>query len=91
MAAQARLKDHGSDIEIEADVIAEGLGLSVIELQTEMREGRVISRCERGMGEDLGRVRLTFSFGRRQFQVIADDTGTFIKSSKINFGAQSTS
>ena len=86
MANAALLKDHGSDIEIKAEVIAEGLGLSTEMLQHEMRAGRVTSRCERGKGEDLGRLRLTFSFDRRQFQIITDEAGSLIKSSAINFG-----
>ncbi|MFC4272662.1 hypothetical protein GQF03_10595 [Sneathiella chungangensis] len=75
-----------SDIEVEAEVIANGLGMSVAKLQSEMRKGEVTSRVEQGMEEDQGRLRLTFSFDRRQFQIIADTEGRVIKSSSINFG-----
>lgn len=79
---------HGqeNDMVVEAEVVAHGLDLSVAKLQTEMRKGCVTSRSERGVGEDQGRFRLTFSYGHRQFQIITDAKGHVIKSSSINFG-----
>lgn len=79
------LKGQDKDIEIDAEVIANGLGLSVTKLQAEMRNRRVTSRFERGADEDQGRLRLTFSFDHRQFQMITDEMGRLIKSSSINF------
>lgn len=80
------LKGLDKDIEVDAEVIANGLGLSVAKLQAEMRNRRVTSRFERGVDEDQGRFRLTFSFDHRQFQMITDEKGSLIKSSSINFG-----
>ena len=37
-------------IEVEAGLIAEGLGLPVSQLKELIREGAITSRCERGVG-----------------------------------------
>lgn len=46
--------------QVEAELIAEGFGLTPDEVSRRMRDGRMTSRCEKGEGEDAGRWRLTF-------------------------------
>jgi hypothetical protein len=48
-------------IEVDARLIAEGLGLDVASLHELMRASKVTSLCERGVDNDLGLHRLTFS------------------------------
>jgi hypothetical protein len=73
-------------IEVEASVIAEGLGLSPSELHQQMREGRITSLSERGTGEDMGRHRLTFFSEHRRFRVVLDERGAIIQRSAVDFG-----
>lgn len=73
-------------IEVDASVIAEGLDLSLPQLQRQMRAGRVTSRSERGTGEDAGRHRLSFFSEHRRFRVIVDERGAIIQRSAVNFG-----
>jgi hypothetical protein len=42
--------------EVDAHVIAEGLGLGVASLQELMRASKITSLCERGVDNDLGLV-----------------------------------
>lgn len=50
----------GEGFQVEAELIAEGFGLTQDEVSRRMRDGRMTSRCEKGTGEDEGRWRLTF-------------------------------
>jgi hypothetical protein len=47
-------------VQIDAAIVAEGLGLAPSLLQEEMRAGRITSLVERGVDADSGRHRLTF-------------------------------
>ncbi|MDE4914684.1 DUF6522 family protein [Methylobacterium sp. 092160098-2] len=47
-------------VQIDATIIAEGLGIEPALVQARMREGRITIRHERGTDEDAGRQRLTF-------------------------------
>jgi Family of unknown function (DUF6522) len=50
----------GGEVTVEASYLAARLGLSVNRLRGEMRQRLVYSVVERGMGENAGRLRLTF-------------------------------
>ena len=52
------------------------LGLSVARLQAEMRRGIIYGVVERGMGEDVGRLRLTFRYGARAWTMVVQRDGT---------------
>jgi hypothetical protein len=67
---------HGDDVTVEATYLAARLGLSMDRLQTEMRRGIVYSVVERGMGEDSGRLRLTFRYRTRAWTVVVQRDGT---------------
>jgi Family of unknown function (DUF6522) len=56
---------EGEDATIEAGHLAAKLGLSVDRLRAEMRRGIVYGVVERGVGEDEGRLRLTFRYRAR--------------------------
>ena len=79
-----RIDDSG--IEIDAGIIAEGLGLDPAVLREHMREGRITSRCERGIGEDDGRWRLTFFSSTRRLRLVVDAAGRIEQRSMIDFG-----
>lgn len=79
-----RIDDSG--IEIDAGIVAEGLGLKPDLLRERMREGRITSRCERGVGEDEGRWRITFFSDNRRLRLVVDAAGRIEQRSVIDFG-----
>ena len=73
-------------VEIDALVIAEGLGLALPLLRQQMRAGKITSLSERGTGDDDGRHRLTFFSEHRRFRLVVDQSGAIIQRSTLNFG-----
>ena len=67
---------EGDEARIEAGVLAAKLGLSVDRLRAEMRRGIVYGTVERGIGEDAGRLRLTFRYRARSWTVVVEADGT---------------
>jgi Family of unknown function (DUF6522) len=74
------------DIEVAAELIAEGLGVSLAKMRGLMCAGAITSRCESGIGDDAGRHRLTFFCGARRFRLIVDGEGRVIRRSAVDFG-----
>jgi hypothetical protein len=62
-------------VDIDAAVVASGLGLEIAEFRALMRDGHISSLCERGVGEDAGRYRLTFYYQKRRFRALTDRAG----------------
>ena len=58
------------EVQIDATVIGNGLGVNAAEVQPLIRDGKITSRHERGEAADAGRSRLTFFLGNRRFHVI---------------------
>ncbi len=67
--------------QIDAGVVARAFQISPEALKTQMREGTITSRFERGMDEDAGKVRLTFYSATRRVRITADDSGAVLKCS----------
>jgi hypothetical protein len=73
-------------IEIDARVVAEGLGIEPPLLKAQMQEGKITSRSERGVDADEGRYRVTFFSAHRRFRLIIDQRGAIIQRSTLDFG-----
>jgi uncharacterized protein DUF6522 len=73
-------------IQVEASVVAEGLGLALPQFRKQMQAGNITSRSERGTDADNGRHRLTFFSEHRRFRLVVDEGGTIIQRSAIDFG-----
>jgi hypothetical protein len=73
-------------VQIDAAVIAEGLGIALPRFRKEMRAGRITSVFERGVDADRGRHRITFFSEHRRFRLVVDDSGTIVQRSTLNFG-----
>ena len=73
-------------VEIDASVVAQGLGLEPSVVRTLMREGKITCLCERGVDEDAGRYRLTFFYTSRRLRILVDETGNIIQHTLIDFG-----
>ena len=73
-------------VQVDASVIAEGLGIALPLLRKQMRAGKITSLSERGIDADLGRHRLTFFSEHRRFRIVVDQRGAIIQRSALDFG-----
>ncbi|CAN7338229.1 DUF6522 family protein [Bradyrhizobium sp. LjRoot220] len=73
-------------VQIDASIVAEGLGIALPRLREGMRAGTITSVSERGVDADQGRHRLTFFSEHRRFRVVVDASGTIVQRSAIDFG-----
>ena len=73
-------------VQIDAAIVAEGLGIALPLLREGMRAGTITSLSERGIDADLGRHRLTFFSGHRRFRVVVDASGAIVQRSALDFG-----
>jgi hypothetical protein len=73
-------------VQVDASVVADGLGLALPVLRKEMRAGRITSLAERGVEADSGRHRLTFFSRHRRFRLVVDATGAIVQRSALDFG-----
>lgn len=76
---------EGNALQVEAALVADGLGVTTSLLHKQMIEGRVTSLFERGIDEDAGRSRLTFFSESCRFRLVFDEAGQILKRSTINF------
>ena len=77
---------YDGDLQIDASVIAEGLGIAVPVLRQQMQAGEITGMTERGVDADLGRHRLTFFSKHRRFRVVVDASGAILQRSALDFG-----
>ena len=73
-------------VQIDASIIAEGLGLPTAVLREGMRTGQISGVSERGVGEHEGRYRLTFFSQRRRFRMVFDSSGSIIQRTTLDLG-----
>jgi hypothetical protein len=78
MRPLTRIELHENTLTVDATLIAAGLGIDVAEVQPLMRAGKITSLCERGVGRDAGRQRLTFFHDKGAFAVVIDAAGQVI-------------
>lgn len=69
-------------IEIEASVIGGGLGIEPSQVQAQLQNGKISTLCERGVGEDEGRYRVTFYCGKQRLRILLDDSGNILDASE---------
>jgi len=71
---------------VDAALIGDLLQVPATSVPILMREGRITSACERGIGEDEGEFRLTFFHRNRRARLITDPAGRVLRRSAIDFG-----
>jgi hypothetical protein len=71
--------------EVDANIVAEGLGIAVPLLQAGMRSGAITTRSERGLDADQGRHRLTFFSGSKRFRLVIEVHCKNINLSTLHF------
>ena len=62
-------------VEVDASLIALGLGLEPEKVPAMVADRRIATLCERGTGEDAGLFRFTFYFGKQRFRLVTDASG----------------
>ena len=73
-------------VQIDASIVAEGLGIARPRLKEGMRTGTITSLRESGVDADQGRHRLTFFSEHRRFRVVVDASGEIVQRSAVDFG-----
>ena len=73
-------------VQVDASLIAEGLGITLPSLRQQMQAGEITSLAERGTDADSGRHRLTFFSAHRRFRLVIDAEGAIVQRSALDFG-----
>jgi hypothetical protein len=82
----SRFEFQEDGIQVEASVVADGLGIEASRILTLLRSGEITSLCERGLNDDEGRYRLTFFHRGKRLRLVLDVGGRLIRRSTIDFG-----
>ena len=70
------------EVEIDAALVADGLGLEVDEFRRLMEQRKISVLCERGTGEDAGLYRASFYHGQRRVRMVVDASGTPVETAQ---------
>ena len=62
-------------VEVDARLVAEGLGLDPAQVPAMVADRRIATLCERGTGEDAGLFRFTFYHRGQRFRLVTDAHG----------------
>lgn len=73
---------------IEARLLGDLFKVEPAAIPALMRGGVLTGVCERGVGEDDGKYRLSFFYGSRRVQLNVDAAGTVLRRSVVDFGDQ---
>jgi len=73
-------------IQIDATIVADGLGITLPLLRERMQAGKITSLSEEGIDADEGRHRLTFFSGHRRFRLVVDESGSIVQRSTLDYG-----
>jgi hypothetical protein len=76
-----RVERDGEGFVVDAALVAEILGIGLVEVREGMRSGAITTRCETGEGADAGRWRLTFHHGGVARRLVVDGSGTVLRRS----------
>ncbi len=76
---------------VNAALVAQLLDVPASDVPVLMREGRVTSLCEKGVGEHANQFRLTFFHGNRRACVRVDPSGRILARSVIDFASKAAS
>ncbi len=82
MMPQIRFEEDA--IEIDAVVIAKGLGIDPDVVQEQMQAGTITSLCERGVDDDAGTFRLSFFTAHKRLRVIGNEAGEVIRRTTLS-------
>ena len=81
-----QIEIQNGTIQVDASVLGESLDLEPSRVPELLRSGAITSRCERGVGADEGRFRLTFFHAGRRLRLVVDPTGRILQRFLIDYG-----
>lgn len=67
-------------LEIDAAIVARGMGLDVVAFRKLMDDGKIATLCERGTGEDAGTWRASFYYAGKRARFVIDAQGNLLDS-----------
>lgn len=67
-------------LEIDAAIVARGMGLDVAAFRKLMDDGKIATLCERGTGEDAGTWRASFYYAGKRARFVIDAQGNLLDS-----------
>ena len=79
----------GSMVQVDAQIVADGLRLTPEALRLALQGGTVTSRCEAGVGDDAGRYRVTFFSASRRMRLVVGADGTVLQRSSADYSRRS--
>lgn len=79
------IKFEDDAIQVDAEIVATGLGIAPAALLQGLRDGTITSVCERGVDADDGRHRLTFFSRSCRFRLVIDKFGLVVQRSALDF------
>lgn len=75
---EQRVQREGDGFVVGAEILAAAFGIPAPEVAAMMRDGRITSRCEAGIGADAGRWRLTFYLAERACRLTVAEDGRIL-------------
>jgi len=63
------------EIEIDARLVADGLGLEIARFRELMEHRKITVLCERGTGEHAGLYRASYYYGDKRVRLVVDEDG----------------
>ncbi|MBS0399141.1 MAG: hypothetical protein JSR95_10740 [Proteobacteria bacterium] len=82
-----RVEISGSDILIDADILAPLLGVAAADVPALMRKNEITSKCERGIDAHEGQYRLSFFYQDRRARLMVDLTGRVLQRARQESGS----
>lgn len=79
-----KIKIEFDAIEVDAAVIASGLGIEPSLVHAQMQAGEITSLCERGVNDDAGTFRLSFFTEHKRLRLIVDEKGEVIRRTTLS-------
>ncbi len=84
---QSTISINNDGATVDVTVLADGLGVEAADIHLLIRQGKLTSKFEKGVGDDAGRCRLTFWMGAKRFRILVDAQGTVLKRFHTDYGA----
>lgn len=83
-----RIEMSDGEFCIDAALLGSLFGVAPEQIPPLMRDNRLTSVCERGIGDDDGTYRLNFFYGSRRVRLSVDASGAVLRRSIVDFGDQ---
>jgi hypothetical protein len=85
-AAPSDIEIGSSEFVIDAELLGELFDVPPSRVPELIRDREITSVCERGVGDDDGKFRLTFFYRNRRARLNTDGIGRVVRRSAVNFG-----